>query len=283
MILNALALYLLGESTSAMALTVPSRTAHQKQFEIMDSIESRNALSVSPNNRRSFFNQIFVVSPVAAVITSILLLDPSTPAQAASFTAGGSLVDREVGVQVGNPEASPSRKPDNSNVIFDKDHYFKFGVAAPWIEPGNTDFPKTMPFTPSQQRYDALKKYGSRVRNGVQFLQSLETAIVNSNNPNFASMVPDPALTPEYALRPMGLLANSFLASENTGATNELFLARWYINEIYLQLGDLRAASTQKDAMECYEKAKKATNSYLAMLNRVINAKVGDPFELLPH
>ena len=67
-------------------------------------------------------------------------------------------MDYTVGVRVGNAEASPSRKPDNSNTLFDRDYYFKFGTAAPWIEPGNTDFPKTVPFVRSQQRYDALKQ-----------------------------------------------------------------------------------------------------------------------------
>lgn len=203
------------------------------------------------------------------------LINPAF-ATAASFTAGGTLVDRDVGVQVANSEASPSRKADNSNVIFDKDHYFKFGVAAPWIEPGSTEFPKSVPFTPSQQRYDALKKYGSRIKAGVQFIGSLENTV--KNNP---SEIPDPASAPEYALRAMGLLANSFLASENTGATNELYLARWYINEIYLLLGDVRTASSANEAAKSYAVVKKATNSYLGLMNRVISAKVGDPLELL--
>ena len=37
---------------------------------------------------------------------------------AAEFTPGGTLVDREVGITVGNADASLSRKVDNSNVIF---------------------------------------------------------------------------------------------------------------------------------------------------------------------
>lgn len=225
--------------------------------------------------------QLTLLPPMATMAASV----KPFIASAASFTAGGTLVDREVGVQVGNPEASPSRKPDNSNVIFDKDHYFKFGVAAPWIEPGNTDFPKSMPFTPSQQRYDALKKYGSRVKSGIQYIQSLEDSLKRStsspDNESFASVIPDPALTQEYMFRPMGLLANSFLASENTGATNELFLARWYVNEMYLQLLDARNASSKDQAMKSFKVAKKAVNSYLGLMNRVINAKVGDKFELL--
>ena len=63
------------------------------------------------------------------------------------FAPGGTLLDRTVSVTYGNPDASPSRLRDNSNVLFDKDNYYKFGAAAPWIDPpGSTDFPKTMPF-----------------------------------------------------------------------------------------------------------------------------------------
>jgi len=232
-------------------------------------------------DRRTIFQRTTTTAAAVLLSSGMMIGSSPTAANAASFTAGGSLVDRDVGPQVGNAEASASRKFDNSNVLFDKDHYFKFGVGAPWIEPGTTDFPKTMPFTPSQQRYDALKKYKARVTSGVQYLAGLEGAVKDGKS-DFAAIVPDPATTPEYQLRPMGLLANSFLASENTGATNELFLARWYINEIYLQMGDVRAASTPADALKAYANAKKAINSYLGMLNRVINAKVGDPFDLLP-
>lgn len=199
---------------------------------------------------------------------SIVPWIPVATAHAAEFTPGGTLVDRQVGVQVGNPQASPSRKPDNSNVLFDKDHYFKFGVAAPWIAPGSTDFPKTMPFTPSQQRYDALKKYGSRVQAGVAQMLQLP------DNDHILS--PD---APEYMLRPMGLLANAFLASENTGTTNELFLARWYINEMYLQIGDIQRAATKEEALEKVGYLKQAINSYYTLMNRVLTAKVGDKFE----
>ena len=100
----------------------------------------------------------------------------SRPARGNDFAPGGTLVDYKVGVTVGNLEASPSRKPDNSNVLFDRDFYFKFGTAAPWISPGSSDFPKTIPFVKSQQRYDALKKYQDRVLLGVANIRALENA-----------------------------------------------------------------------------------------------------------
>jgi hypothetical protein len=197
-----------------------------------------------------------------------------------SFAPGGTLVDYEVGVTVGNSEASPTRQSDNGNVLFDKDYYFKFGTAPPWIEQGSVEFPKTMPFTPSQQRYDALKKYRPRIE--VALYTVIQTNLAQAiQDGSYTSLAATVASTPEYAIRPLGLLANAFLASENTGTTNELYLARWYINEIYLHINDVTQAPNQKAAIRSYQCAIKAINSYLGMLNRVITPKVGDKFELL--
>ncbi len=211
---------------------------------------------------------------VPAVVGSLLLYQPPAPAHA-DFAPGGTLLDREVSVTYGNPDASTTRNRDNSNVLFDKDNYYKFGSAAPWIDPpGSTDFPKTMPFVPSQQRYDALKKYGYRIVAARDAVSRIGT----STTPDDVPERTDPA----YQLRALGLLANSFLATENTGTTNELMLARWYVNEIYLRIGDYRDALTrggdEAAARECYGCLVKATNSYLSLLNRSISSKIGDQF-----
>ncbi|KAL7534787.1 hypothetical protein ACHAXR_006077 [Thalassiosira sp. AJA248-18] len=218
--------------------------------------------------RRSLLS-IGVASTTFATILSPLVAN-------ADFAPGGTLLDREVTIFYGNPEASPSRARDNSNVLFNQDNFFKFGAAAPWIEPGSTEFPKTMPFVLSQQRYDALKKYGSRVTTAME-------AVAKIGSVDSASDVPEKT-DPVYQLRALGLLANSFLASENTGTTNELMLARWYINETYLRIGDYRSAlekGDKKEAKTSYECLNKAMNSYLTLLNRSITAKVGDKFGYL--
>mmetsp|Transcript_24854 Transcript_24854/g.71868 ORF Transcript_24854/g.71868 Transcript_24854/m.71868 type:complete len:279 (-) Transcript_24854:124-960(-) len=220
-----------------------------------------------------------VLNNVAAAASTLLLPIQSASAES-QFTPGGTLVDRELGPQVGNPEASASRKFDNSNVLFGQDTYFKFGTASPWIEPGDTSFPKQMPFVLSQQRYDALKKYGERVIRGTKAVEALGDVINSTPVEEFSTKILPPD-APEYYLRPLGLLANNFLASENTGTTNELFLARWYINEIYLGIADARAAKSKEDALKSYDAAKKAVNSFLGMMNRSITAKVGDKFELI--
>jgi len=221
------------------------------------------------------FTRRSLLSIGVASTTLTALLSPLV-ANAKDFAPGGTLLDREVGILVGNPEASPSRARDNSNVIFTQDNYFKFGAAAQWIPAGSTEFPKTMPFVLKQQRYDALKKYGARVTTATELIGKIGSAESVSDVPERTD--------PVYQLRALGLLANSFFASENTGTTNELMLARWYINEMYLRAGDYRDALNRGDAKEaklCYTYMSKALNSYLTLLNRSITSKVGDQFSYL--
>lgn len=215
------------------------------------------------------------MASVVAVGTPFEALADDQPQK--MFAPGGTLVDYKVGVTVGNDGASKSRRNDNSNVVFGQDYYYKFGTAPQFIPKGDTSFPVKMPFVLSQQRYDNLKKYRERVQRGIDLLASLKAEYIDTGK--YAS-APE-AESPEYSIRPFGLLANGFLASENTGTTNELFLARWYINEIYLDINDVRSASSQEEASRAYSNAIKAMNSYLGMLNRSITSKVGDPFELL--
>jgi hypothetical protein len=235
-----------------------------------DSIENKPIININRGNlisRRNF---------MACTFSSFLLSSAIAPSAsvAGTFTPGGTLVERELGVTVGNSEASPSRKVDNSNVLFVQDHYFKFGVAAPWIEPDSTEFPKSMPFVLTQQRYDTLKKYGDRVKKGIKVIEDLNDVI---SSDNYVSV--QDADDPKYALRPFGLLANGFLGSDNTGTTNELLLARWYINEIYLRIGDIKHASSKEEAFTALKAAKNSINSFLTMMNRVITEKVGNKFD----
>jgi hypothetical protein len=212
-----------------------------------------------------------MVQSVAIIFPSLFSLAPSY----ADFTPGGTLVDYAIGVQVGNPLASTSRKLDNSNVLFALDYYIKFGTAPPFIN--DDSFPKTTPFVPVKQRYDALQKYRERVQRGISLILNISNELDKSN----PTILDESA--PEYSIRPMGLLANSFFASENTGTTNELFLARWYINELVLDIGDVRqalASGNQTKAKERYAALLLSLRSYLQMMNRQINAKVGDKFDV---
>lgn len=245
-----------------------------------ESILSSTAIAATPqtetaSSRRQWFRDCSKAATTLATIAS-------APSQALAeapqkmFAPGGTLVDYQVGVTVGNDRASKSRRNDNSNVVFGQDYYYKFGTAPTFIPKGDTSFPVKMPFVLSQQRYDTMKKYRERVQRGIDKIASLKDFVERGTY----AEVPD-AEAPEYSIRPLGLLANGFLASENTGTTNELFLARWYINEIYLDINDIKSATSQQEAERAYSNAILALNSYLGMINRSITSKVGDPFELL--
>lgn len=223
----------------------------------------------------SYINNDYVQDKTKRASFTFILSLPTT-AYAATFTPGGTLVEREIGVRVGNKESALSRNSDNSNVLFKEDNYFKFGTAAPWIEPNSTDFPKTIPFVLTQQRYDGLKKYKSRVEAGIESILLIEEKIPTGDYGSIPI-----ADDPIYGLRPMGLLANAFLASENTGTTNELLLTRYYINEVYLRINEFRRVSSRSEAIDAFTAIKKAINSYLSIMNRAISGKVGEKFNYI--
>jgi hypothetical protein len=200
----------------------------------------------------------------------------------AEFAPGGTLItDRQIGILVNNPDACTLRQRDNSNVLFDKDYYYKFGTGLQFIDPpGNTSIPKSMPFTKTQQRYDSLKKYQERITSGLQLIKSLPSI----NNDQSAKIADPRSKEDVYQLRAMGLLANGLLASDNNGIPNEVFVARYYINEIYLRIDELRSSSSSIDKQQqqqIYKCIEKATNSYLTLMNRVITSKVGEPFSYI--
>ena len=65
-----------------------------------------------------------------------------------------------------------------------------------------------------------------RVQRGFDLIDSIKDEIEKgSYNANLEADVP------EYSIRPFGLLA---------GPTNELYLARWYINEFYLEVNAIK-------------------------------------------
>jgi hypothetical protein len=261
--------------TSFSSAFVPPAPTEKFGRTALSAFESSRPDSIGEgkNARRSLLQ---IAATSLSAVSLMMPVSPASSAEGKSFTPGGTIVDYDVGVVVSNPEASKSRNIDNSNVLFTQDYYFKFGTAAPWIPEGVTDFPKIMPFAPSQQRYDTMKKYRERVQRGVDLIAGLGEAI---DKGEYASILDSSA--PEYSIRPMGLFANGFMASENTGTTNELLLARWYTNEMYLDINDIKNASSKEEATKSYKAIVNALNSYLGLMNRSITSKVGDKWDLV--
>merc|ERR1719331_2568875 len=176
-----------------------------------------------------------------------------------------------------NPDASLSRDPMNSNVIFGQDFYFKYGRSAPFLQDANSEIPDggAVRFTRVQQRYENYGKYSARVLAGVEAFQALKGAI---NDGSWKTVAADDA---KYNFRAMGLLANGLMASENNGPGNVLFLTRWYINECALDVGDVAKASDKAQAAAAWERGRKAINSALIVMNKEISPKVGEQFQLV--
>ena len=162
-----------------------------------------------------------------------------------------------------NPDASLSRDPMNSNVLFSQDFYFKYGRSPPFLVDASSEIPDggAVPFTRVQQRYEAYGKYAARVLAGVEAFRALKGAV---DNGSWATVASDDT---KYNLRAMGLLANGLMASENNGPGNVLFLTRWYVNECALDIGDVAKAADKAQAAAAWERGRKAINSALIVLH----------------
>lgn len=149
--------------------------------------------------------------------------------------------------------------------LFPSDFYSKFGKRPAPIDSTDT-LPGAPPFVRVQTRYDAYQKYAPKINVGLAAFKDLAQA------PNQKS-----ADTLVKTLRPMGLLANNLLATDSV--TNELLLARYYINEVFFKIADVDWS--RNDVSALVDQARLNLNSYLVVVNRAIPPTVGDAFPLL--
>lgn len=155
----------------------------------------------------------------------------------------------------------------NRNALFPEDFYNKFGTR-PEPLTAETELPGKPVFVRIQTRYDAYSKYASKVNIGLDAVKSMKDADSIAAN----------APTALLGLRPMGLLANNLLAYDSI--TNELLLARFYVNQAYFALSDI-ADGSAADPSAAVRDAKRNLNAYLIMVNRSIPPeKVGPKFPL---
>ena len=85
--------------------------------------------------------------------------------------------------------------------------------------------------------------------------------------------------------RALGLFANTVLQSDNdNGTTYANLLVRHFVNELYFALDDIAAAAAARDskaAKLAWTRGRDYINTYLEIVNRNINAKVGDKFAII--
>ena len=92
-----------------------------------------------------------------------------------------------------------------------------------------------------------LKKYRGRVKRGTQDIDILGVCLqIRGLCQQHCRPIRHKRI---YALNPMWLLANGFMASENTGTTNELLVDWWYVSQLNLDLGDIRRAKSKTEAI----------------------------------
>jgi hypothetical protein len=136
---------------------------------------------------------------------------------------------------------------------------------------------------PAYSKYAFLIRLGSKdffkIRNEIEaeHWDAAKLLLLPSS-----SSVPPPAID---ALLKMILLASSLLTSPNySGPNRELLVARFYVNECAFATKELSLAIETKDrnrALAAWEFGRDSWNSYFTIVNRQINDKVGDKFELI--
>ena len=91
--------------------------------------------------------------------------------------------------------------------------------------------------------------------------------------------LPSPAVD---AMLKMVLFATAMLTSPNySGPSREMLVSRFYVNEAFYAIKEIRAAIEARDAsraLAAWDFGKDSFNSYFAILNRSIVEKVGDKF-----
>eukprot|EP00322_Chrysochromulina_rotalis_P006033 CAMPEP_0115860320 /NCGR_PEP_ID=MMETSP0287-20121206/17064_1 /TAXON_ID=412157 /ORGANISM="Chrysochromulina rotalis, Strain UIO044" /LENGTH=281 /DNA_ID=CAMNT_0003314635 /DNA_START=37 /DNA_END=882 /DNA_ORIENTATION=- len=189
----------------------------------------------------------------------------------------------------------------NEKALFSEDFYFKYGLR-PTPEDMKAKPLEEIPFVPVQRRYTGYKKYDDRMRQGFAlYANDLRTLIQDGKwaevgafleigskgkGSNAQGEGTGVAASPmRSSCRAFGLFANTVLQSENdNGATQANLLVRHFVNELYFSLDDIAAAAksgNKADAKQAWTRGRDYINAYLEIVNRPINAKVGDKYPVI--
>ena len=191
----------------------------------------------------------------------------------------------------------------NEKALFSEDFYFKYGLRpTPDDMKAKPIDPDQMPFVPVQRRYTGYKKYQERVSQGIALYSGELRTLIQEGK--WAELKPFldigtkgqgsnaqgegtgvPASPMRSSCRALGLFANTVLQSDNdNGTTYANLLVRHFVNELYFALDDIAAAAAARDtkaAKLAWTRGRDYINTYLEIVNRNINAKVGDKFAII--
>jgi len=240
----------------------------------------------------------------------LLLLPLRTPAaDTFEFNGKAGLTELEIRAQMSKKmEAAAAsgkgidvdkRGQFNEKALFSEDFYFKFGLR-PTPEDLKNKPVEELPFAPIKRRYTGYSKYNERITAGLNLygvdlrakvqegawaevgplLEKGARGKGNSKTGEGGTGVLPAEL--RSSCRAMGLFGNTVLQSENdSGTTSVNLLARHLVNEFYFAMDDVATAAEAADknaAKAAWVKGQGYANAYLDIVNRAINAKVGDKF-----
>ncbi|KAL1529767.1 hypothetical protein AB1Y20_000703 [Prymnesium parvum] len=195
-------------------------------------------------------------------------------------------------------DLDPGRRGNfNEKALFSEDFYFKYGLRPTPQEVEAKLKEQELPFSPVQRRYTGYQKFAPRIQEGLAaYSGELRLAIAKGDweailaatekgkrgqGDAVKAVSPAPARS---VARAYGLFANTALQSENDSTTTANLLARHLVNEYYFALDDMATAAMEKDsaaAKVAWKRGKEYVNAYLALVNQVISAKVGEKFALI--
>jgi len=144
-------------------------------------------------------------------------------------------------------------------------------------------------YVPLKQRIPAYGKYSFFITLGAKEYGMIGGALDRQDWDQVQELLLlDSTTTPPAcvdALLKMVLFATSMLTTPNySGPSREMLVARFYVNEAAFAVQEIRAAMKERDlsrAKAAWEFGRDSWNSYLIVVNRQINTKVGDKFDLI--
>jgi hypothetical protein len=191
----------------------------------------------------------------------------------------------------------------NKQAIVREDYYYMMGRAPPRrMEPGmmkidnpqynawgscDTETGNSCTYVSLKQRVPAYSKYSFSISAGLAEYAQVKTALDQLDWATASKLLVDSSPPPPAidALLKMVLFATQMLTTPNyTGLSKELLVARFYVNEASFAITELREAIKCQDmnrAMSAWDFGRDSFNSYLTIVNRNINDKVGDKLVLV--
>jgi len=172
---------------------------------------------------------------------------------------------------------APPRRMESGIMRIDNPEYNAWGTCQ--TETGNS-----CTYVSLKQRVPTYSKYSGSIAAGISDYSRVKDSLEKQDWAMASYLLVDSSTPPPAieALLKMVLFARQMLSTPDyTGPSKELLIAHFYVNEAHFAIIELQDAIQAQDmdrAMSAWEFGR---DSYLTIVNRNINDKVGDKLKLL--